>query len=193
MLTHYLDSVRYKNYFGLVGTIYIVPDARNRDQNRLVSTRVNGRTFKIRIFNDLRKHGEHENIVEWEWQPVVEGSHLESLDFNNSLSLSAENEFPHVLIRGKEEHAMNTRVFRTANAKELFGNDYTYGNSQRKQSAKEEALSNPNWRKVFMERAAKLAQMYETAYAGDPILQQIARNVFWEVKRRIVGGALGTR
>lgn len=190
MFTHYLDSVRYKNYYGLVGAIYSIPDAKGGW--RYVSTNVDGLTYKVRMFNNMRKHGQHENLAEWEWQPIVERSHLESLDFNNTLSLSFENEFPCVLIRGKEEHSMYSRLFRTSSAKELFGSDYS-GDYQRRITAKEEALNNPNWRKVFTERAFKLAQMYEYAYAGDPVLQQIARNVFLEVKRRIVNGALGTR
>ncbi len=190
MYTHYLDSVRFKNYFGLVGAIYYIPDPMGKW--RMVSTNVDGHVHKVKIFNEFRRQGHHENIAEWEWQPVVERGHLESLDFNASLSLSFENEFPFVLIRGKEEHSMYTKLFRTSSAKDLFGNDYGAENS-RKISAKEEALGNPNWRKVFTDRAFKIAHMYDYAYAGDPVLQQIAKNVFLEVRRRISNGALGTR
>lgn len=190
MLTHYLDSVRFKNYYGLVGAIYYIPTPQGGW--RFISTNVEGRTYKVRIFNDMRKHDQPENIAEWEWQPVVERSHLESLDFNSSLSLSFENEFPVVLVRGKDEYSMYSRLFRTSSARELFGSDYASDNSRRL-PAKEEALANPNWRKTFTERAFKLAQMYDYAYAGDPVLQQVAKNVFLEVKRRIMNGALGTR
>jgi hypothetical protein len=190
MLLHYLDGVRYHNYVGLVGTVYFVPDYRGGW--RLIATYTDGTAHKGRIFNDLRKRGQKENIGEWEWHHIVEGNHLASVDFNGSLSVSYENDFPCVLIHGREEHSLYSRMFRTAAGRELYRNDHHTGNeTKRMASARAEAKANPNWKALFLERTDRLITMYDDAYSGDFIMQQISRNVLQAVKRRIVAASVG--
>lgn len=116
---------------------------------------------KQRIFTLLNQYGQPEAQRGWDWHHVVEGQDLECLFSKPMHDLLYKTEWPTVLIHAQTEHKIYNKLL------------HSTGPLHKWRSAGNSLLSG-NARNHYIDA---LADYYEAAYAGDEVLQTVAREV----------------
>ena len=172
--SRYLTGVRATQLEDFPG-VFAAADYRSSSSSRFVCSYDDGRRHKLRLFQFLARLGQREARAEWDLHHVVEGQHFADIDFAGRIRTAYAQELPVVLIH-KNEHVAYNQLLHVSATDEMFRDALPDDLVQRSRAAAASA-ARPAERAALRARVARLAQLYDGAYAGDAILQRIARNV----------------
>ena len=178
--SRYLLGIDWSPWAGKPG-IYAVP--HHRRGWRYLSSYRDGQRWKSAIFGALRRYGQAERPADWELHHVVEGQHYADIDFGGRLAIAYRDELPCVLIH-RQEHLAYNQLLHIKETNLMFRDALPAEVAERSRAAAADA-GNRAKRPRLRERLAKLDALYRNAYAGDGVLQRVARNVIQDAVARL--------
>jgi hypothetical protein len=179
----YLRGLEADPFEGAPG-VFAVAHARRAGAYRYFSTYAAGRAHKRHIFDLLTAHTPATSpdrwvAREWDLHHVVEGQDFASIDFRGRLAAVYRDELPCVLLDKKEHHAYNS-LLHSGPTDELYRDGALPAAMLARSQTVAAEYRTPARRPALRARVQALAELYRNAYAGDPVLQRVARNVFDE-------------
>ncbi|MDQ6611263.1 MAG: hypothetical protein M3Y64_02430 [Gemmatimonadota bacterium] len=143
---------------------------------RIICSYADGKRHKAKIFAKLAAAGQAEAKHSWEFHHIVEGQHYADVDFTGRLAQLYADELPCVLI-AKEEHLAYNRVLHISETDELYRE---HGLPRKLQACSAAAFAEAKVRSNHPRlrlRVSAMLRLYHDLYAGDPVLDTIAKNV----------------
>jgi hypothetical protein len=170
----YLRGVPTDPFEGCPG-VFAADHYKQAGAYRYIASYADGLRWKDRIFALLARQGQPETPGDWELHHVIEGQHFADIDFTGRLQAMYDEELPVVLLHQGEHRAYN-RLLHIKQTTELFRQVLPKDQVQRAQEAAVAATDRNRWPEL-RRRVDDLLRLYGAAYAGDPVLTGIARNV----------------
>jgi hypothetical protein len=161
--------------FEMFPGIFATPHHKHAASSRFICSYADGQRHKAQLFAFIARAGQVEARRQWDLHHIVEGQHFADIDFGGRLQAMYQNELPVVLIQ-KDEHVAYNQLLHVSATDEMFRDNLPADLLQRSQAACA-AAKQPNQRAALRSRVEKLLQLYDGAYATDPVLTRIARNV----------------
>ncbi len=170
----YLQGVR-ATPFEMFPGIFATPHHRNPTSSRFICSYADGQRYKAQLFAFFARAGQTEARGQWDLHHIVEGQHFADVDFAGRLQAMYKDELPVVLIQ-KNEHVAYNMLLHIAPTDEMFRDSLPADLVLRSQSAAA-AAKQASQRAALRSRVDKLLELYDGAYATDPVLTRIAQNV----------------
>lgn len=161
----------------------IVPFTIN-GKTRYICTYEDGKRYKGKIFDLLKKHGQTEVRKTWDLHHIVEGQHYADIDFMGRLEIAYKKELPCVLIANEEHRALNS-LLHCKETDELWRDIALPSNLKERSRATAKAARDRSNTSALKKRLREIRNLYINAYSGRPILRQIAMNVIADADHKL--------
>ena len=173
----YLNGLKADDFDipGVFGT----PHARVPGSWRIICSYADGKRHKNRLFAKMAAGGQAEARRTWEFHHVVEGQHYADIDFSGRLAVLYLEELPCVLI-SKEEHTAYNQLLHIRETDELYRDQGLPADLRQRSTAAAAAAGSRVNHPRLRAQVEHLGRLYRDAYAGDPVLLRVARNVLEE-------------
>lgn len=180
LATRFLRGVPVTHFGGAPG-VFVAPHGRVPGSFRYLASREDGEAHKARIFGLLARQGRPEVPGEWDFHHLVDPVHLAEIDFGGAFAAHHADELPCVLLHDPERRTVQRLVLRAAPDAPLpevaRPQVLARAVAQRARQVMSEH-ADPRRHSVLRARVREMATRHRDAYAGDPVLQRVAQNVF---------------